>query len=89
MSPEYVTDLLIHSLTLALLIASPMLILGLVTGVTISIFQAATQIQEMTLTFIPKIVMVIIGLAYMLPWMINKLTAFTISHYTNIPDLIR
>ncbi|ADU66104.1 flagellar biosynthesis protein FliQ [Desulfurispirillum indicum] len=88
MSPEFVTELLVNSLILALMIASPMLVLGLIVGVAISIVQAATSVQEMTLTFIPKIVIVVLGLMYFLPWMIAKLTAFTINLITNMPQAI-
>ncbi|MBB5021692.1 flagellar biosynthesis protein FliQ [Desulfurispira natronophila] len=88
MSPEFVTDLLVNALVLALYVAAPMLVLGLVVGVTISIIQAATSVQEMTLTFIPKIVIVVLGLMYFLPWQIAKLTSFTINLFNNMPSVI-
>lgn len=89
MTPEFVTDTLINALWLALMVASPMLLLGLITGVLISIIQAATQIQEMTLTFIPKIIMVILGLMYALPWMIQKMTTFTVNLLERLPMVVR
>ena len=88
MTPEFVTDLLVNALVLALYVAAPMLVLGLVVGVTISIIQAATSVQEMTLTFIPKIVIVVLGLMYFLPWQIAKLTSFTINLFNNMPSVI-
>jgi flagellar biosynthetic protein FliQ len=65
-----------EALTLTIMIAGPMLLFGLIVGVVISIFQAVTQIQEMTLTFVPKILAVAGALLIFMPWMINKLTDF-------------
>jgi len=73
----------------AVLVASPMLIAGLIVGVTISIIQTATSIQEQTLTFIPKIVAVVISLILFMPWMMNTLLDFSINLLTNIPDYIK
>jgi flagellar biosynthetic protein FliQ len=60
-----------------LLVAAPMLLVGLVVGLAISIFQTLTHIQEMTLTFIPKIVAVFGAMVIFLPWMLRELTEFT------------
>ncbi len=67
----------------------PLLGLGLVVGVTVSIFQAVTQIQEMTLTFVPKIIAVFMGLLFAAPWMLEKMTSFTARVFENIPMYIR
>ena len=72
---------------LTLLIAGPMLAFGLVIGLVVSIFQAVTQIQEMTLTFVPKIIGIALALLIFLPWMINKLTDFTRHMIEMIPTL--
>jgi len=72
----------------AIMIAAPMLIAGLIVGVTISIIQTATSIQEQTLTFIPKIVAVVVSLILFLPWMMNKILGFTIELMNNIPNYI-
>jgi len=61
----------------ALIISAPMLLAGLVVGLIISIFQAATQVNEMTLTFIPKIIAVVVVLLFTLPWIINVMLSFT------------
>lgn len=61
----------------ALFVAGPMLIAGLVVGIAVSIFQSVTQIQEMTLTFIPKILAVVTVLILALPWIMNMLISFT------------
>lgn len=65
------------ALMTALVLAGPILAFGLVAGLIVSVFQAATQIHEMTLTFIPKIAAVVLCLALFLPWMLQKLMYFT------------
>ena len=77
MTPESALDLFRQALMTALLIASPMLGVGLVVGLMISIFQAVTQIHEMTLTFIPKMVGVILALMIALPWMLRLILGYT------------
>ncbi|GAB6137641.1 flagellar biosynthesis protein FliQ [Halanaerobaculum tunisiense] len=76
------------SLLTVIKVTAPMLGLGMLAGLTISIFQAATQIQEQTLTFIPKILAVIIALFIFGPWMLNVLTGFITELFTNIPNYI-
>ena len=70
-----------------LLVASPMLIFSLIVGTTIAILQGVTQIQEMTLTFIPKIIAVAVALMIFLPWMINTLVGFTSHLFAIIPSI--
>lgn len=77
MTPEAALDLFRDALTTALLIASPMLGVGLVIGLVISIVQAITQIHEMTLTFIPKMVGVVLALIVALPWMLRLILGYT------------
>nr|WP_319397066.1 flagellar biosynthesis protein FliQ [uncultured Desulfobacter sp.] len=89
MTPEFVIAFAKQAITLTILLAMPMLGLGLVAGLTISVFQAVTQIQEMTLTFVPKILAVFIGLLFAAPWMLEKLMAFTTNVINNIPMYIR
>ena len=72
---------------LTLLVASPMLVLGLLVGVTISILQAVTQIQEMTLTFVPKIVAVAVGFLVFFPWILAKVVAFATRLFSSLPSL--
>lgn len=73
----------------ALMIAAPMLVLGLVVGVLISIFQAATQINEQTLTFIPKILAIIIALILFGPWMLSTMVEFTTRLFANINTMVQ
>lgn len=77
MTPQDVVELTRHTVETVLLVAAPMLIAALVVGLTVSIFQAATQIQEQTLTFAPKIVAVLLALVISAPWAIKNLLSFT------------
>ncbi|MGA1846858.1 flagellar biosynthesis protein FliQ [Deferribacter abyssi] len=88
MTVDFVIEITTKTLELTLMIAAPMLIFGLVVGLIISIFQAVTQIQEMTLTFIPKILAVVVALIIFFPWIIDKLISFTVSIINNIPIYI-
>lgn len=85
MTQEFVIGLARQAIELTLLLAMPMLGLGLVVGLAISIFQAVTQIQEMTLTFVPKIVAVLVGLLVSFPWLMNRLVDFTRNLFEQIP----
>ena len=89
MTPELVVNFAKDALSLTILVAMPMLGLGMLVGLTVSIFQATTSIQEMTLTFVPKILAVLLGLLYFAPWMLGKLVTFTESVFQNIPLYIR
>ncbi|MCD6526699.1 MAG: flagellar biosynthesis protein FliQ [Desulfuromonas sp.] len=77
MSPEFVIDLGRNAVKTVLMISSPMLLSGLIIGLLVSIFQAATQINEQTMTFIPKIVAVLVALILFAPWIIRVMLAFT------------
>jgi flagellar biosynthesis protein FliQ len=87
MSQEMVVAIGREALTLTLMVSGPMLLFGLVIGVLISIFQAVTQINEMTITFVPKIVAVATSLLVFLPWMINLIVDFTNRMFAIIPTL--
>lgn len=77
MTPETATDLVRHALILCVIIAGPVLVVGLVVGVLISLFQAVTQIQEQTISLIPKL-LVMIGVAILLmPWICQRLMDYT------------
>jgi len=87
MSTEMVLGLGREAVTLTLLVASPMLALGLLVGVTVSILQAVTQIQEMTLTFVPKIVAVALAFLVALPWIMRLIVEFTTRLFSSLPSL--
>ncbi|MGD9809196.1 MAG: flagellar biosynthesis protein FliQ [Deferribacterales bacterium] len=84
MNADLVIDLLVSALQMSLIIAAPMLGVGLIIGLTISIFQSVTQIQEMTLTFIPKIIGVVVAVMIFAPWMVDKMMAYTINLFNNL-----
>jgi flagellar biosynthetic protein FliQ len=87
MTPQMVVAIGREALTVTILVATPMLAFGLVIGLIISIFQAVTQINEMTLTFVPKILAVALALLIFLPWMINMLTDYARHMYELVPTL--
>ena len=89
MTPEFVTGFLSEGLKTTILLAAPMLLAGLVVGLIVSIFQAATQINEMTMTFIPKILAVSIALLIFFPWMLQIMMDFMTNLFVNIPEYIR
>lgn len=89
MTPEFVIGFARQSIELTLTIALPMLGVGLGVGVVVSVLQAATQIQEMTLTFVPKIIAVFLALLISFPWVMDKLISFTREIFLNFPEYIK
>jgi flagellar biosynthesis protein FliQ len=89
MSQQFIIHLGREVFLTAVMIASPMLLAGLVVGVSISVVQTATSIQEQTLTFIPKIIAVVVSLILFLPWMMNTLLDFATELINNIPSYIK
>lgn len=88
MSPEDITTLAIQALKMASYLAGPILLAALTTGLIISLLQAATQINEMTLSFIPKIIAVITVLVIAGPWMLSLMIDYIRSLLIAIPNLI-
>jgi flagellar biosynthetic protein FliQ len=88
MTPDFIIGFARSAVETTLMLALPMLGLGMIVGLTISIFQSVTQIQEMTLTFVPKIIAVMMGLMLFGPWMLTKLMNFTEHIFTNFPQYI-
>ncbi len=89
MSPEFITGYFILAIKTAVLLAAPMLVAGLVIGVLVSMFQAATQINEMTLVFVPKILGVAVVLMVFFPWMLNLIVVFTENLFKDLPMYLR
>jgi len=89
MTQEYIIYLGREAVYTVLLVASPMLGLALVVGLSVGIFQAVTSINEMTLTFIPKIIIVILALVIFAPWIMNTLLTFTINLFTVLPNFAK
>ena len=88
MTAEMVLDQASKGIYTILLVAGPVMILALVVGLLISIFQATTQIQEQTLAFVPKIVAVFLGLIFLGPWMLNQLIKFASDILGNLSRFI-
>jgi flagellar biosynthetic protein FliQ len=88
MSPGLAVQLISHAMMMALMVAAPLLIAALVVGVLVSLVQALTQIQEQTLTFIPKLVAVAVVLLLCLPWMVRQLVQYVITAFDLLPGMI-
>ena len=86
MTPDQAIQIAREAMIITLLLASPMLGFGLIIGLIVSIFQAVTQINEMTLTFIPKIIAVAVAMAIFLPWIIRTLVDYTTNLFTQLPN---
>lgn len=88
MNQDTVVSLATQAMTLALKIAGPMLLVGLVIGIVVSLFQAVTQIQEQSLSFIPKVVGLAVLIALLGPWMLDQLVSYVQTLYLSIPSLV-
>jgi flagellar biosynthesis protein FliQ len=87
MNKDTVVSLTVDAMELALKVGLPILLAGLIVGLVVSVFQAVTQIQEQTLTFIPKILATAAVLIVAGPWMLDQMVAYTQELYTMIPEL--
>jgi flagellar biosynthetic protein FliQ len=88
MTQETIIHLGQEAMSVVLLVSAPMLGFGMLVGIIVSIFQATTQIQEQTLTFVPKIVAVIVAILLFGPWMLTIITQFTQSLFNQLPNFI-
>jgi len=88
-TPEFVVGFAREAMELTLVICLPMMGVGLIVGVIISIFQAATQIQDATLALVPKLVAMFIALILAFPWIMDKMVTYTTNLFTNLPNYIR
>ena len=89
MTPEVVVGFARQAIELTLLISLPLLGVGLGVGLFVSIIQAATQIQEATLAFVPKIIAMFLALLFAFPWIMDKLITYTRDIFLNLPNYIR
>jgi flagellar biosynthetic protein FliQ len=89
MSPEFVVGFARQAIELALMISLPLLGVGLGVGLFVSVIQAATQIQEATLAFVPKIISMFLALLFAFPWIMDKIITYTRDIFINIPNYIR
>ena len=88
MTQDTVTSLLVDMMGITVKVAMPMLLAALIVGLLISIFQAVTQIQEQTLSFIPKVLAMAAVLVIGGPWMLNQLLSYTTDLWSRIPTLV-
>jgi flagellar biosynthetic protein FliQ len=88
MTQDQVVSLVVDAMSVSLKIALPVLLVSLVVGLAVSIFQAVTQIQEQTLTFIPKVVAMAVVVVIAGPWMLGQIVSYTQNLYESIPSLI-
>ncbi len=89
MTVEFIKDLAAEVFKTVMLASGPVLLVSLLMGLLISFFQAITQIQEFTLTFVPKVIAVFVCLLFFIPWIASILVDFTTKLITNIPIYIR
>jgi flagellar biosynthetic protein FliQ len=89
MNQDFAVQLLFQGVTLTLLLSLPAVGVGLLVGFLISLFQAVTQIQEQTLTFVPKVVAVLLVIAFTSPWLISMMIDFTSTLWSAIPSMVR
>lgn len=88
MTPESVMTIGRHAIEVTLMVAAPMLLTALAVGLVVSIFQAATQINEMTLSFIPKLIGIFAAMIFAGPWMLSVLANYMRHMFTSIPGMV-
>jgi flagellar biosynthesis protein FliQ len=88
MNPESVVQIAKEAIEVTLFVSLPIMGVGMIVGLLISLFQAVTQIHEMTLTFVPKIVAVMLCLLFLMPWMMQKMIAYTEQLITQLPQYV-
>jgi len=89
MNPDLVGQIARDAIEITLYLALPILGVGLVVGLLVSLFQAVTQIQEATLVFVPKLVVVLLALLYLSPWMMRKMLTYTEQIIVNLPQYVK
>jgi len=87
-TPESVVNIGRHALEMTLLVSAPLLLAALAVGLLVSVFQAATQINEMTLSFIPKLIAILVTMVLAGPWMITQMTDYMRQLFENLPFMI-
>ncbi len=88
-TPEFVVGFSREAMELTLVICLPMMGVGLVVGVLISIFQAATQIQDATLSLVPKLIAMFLALILAFPWIMDKMMTYTTNLFLNLPTYVK
>jgi len=88
MDNGFVVEITNQAIKVTMMLAAPMLLGALVVGIMVSLFQAVTQINEQTLAFIPKILVIVTAMVILAPWMMDTITTFTRDLYTSIPSVV-
>lgn len=88
MSPQEAVDLGRQAVLAALVLGGPVLLAGLVVGLVVGLLQAITQVQEQTVSFVPKLVAMVLVLSVMLPWLIDQMVRYSHDLITNIPNTL-
>ena len=88
MDNTFVVEITNQAIKVTLMLAAPMLFGALVVGILVSLFQAVTQINEQTLSFIPKMLVIVMALVLLSPWMMDTITSFTRDLYVSIPNVV-
>ncbi|WP_129596957.1 flagellar biosynthesis protein FliQ [Anaerophilus nitritogenes] len=89
MNEGQIIDLMQEAMLNVILLSAPMLLLGLIVGLAVSVFQATTQIQEQTLAFVPKILSVLVAIIVFGPWILNRIVDYTESLFINLNHFIK
>ncbi|MBI5471713.1 MAG: flagellar biosynthesis protein FliQ [Ignavibacteriae bacterium] len=89
MNTDFVVNLFREAFYTAMLVSAPVLLVSLLVGLVISVLQAATSIQEFTLSFVPKLLAIAVVLVLTMPWMIDTIVAFTTNLFQQIPSIVR
>jgi flagellar biosynthetic protein FliQ len=88
MTESYILSLAQNAITVILILSGPVLLVSMVIGILVSLVQAATQINEVTLTFVPKMIGIGLVLAFLGSWMLQTITTFTTTLFTSLPNLV-
>ena len=89
MNVETAIDLLRQLITISLVLIGPIVLVSVVVGVAVSLFQAVTSIQEQTLTFVPKLIAVALLLIFAAPWMVRQMMQFTVTCFSRLPEMVK
>ncbi|MGL4722451.1 MAG: flagellar biosynthesis protein FliQ [Desulfovibrionaceae bacterium] len=89
MTPDFIIGLAKTTIELTLFLSLPVFLTAMIVGITISIIQAATQIQEMTLVMVPKLIAIFVVLLFSMPWMMDKVITFTQTLFISLPEYIK
>ena len=89
MNVETAIDLLRQLITISLVLIGPIVLVSVVVGVAVSLFQAGTSIQEQTLTFVPKLIAVALLLIFAAPWMVRQMMQFTVTCFSRLPEMVK